>query len=77
MCDTWGDPCRCPLRATDVERRREVDKEVSRGRSRRESAEGPNLNLQVESAGTANSATVAVKVEGYQVDRLGWERTES
>lgn len=45
MCDTWGDPCRCPQRATDVARRRDVDKEVSRGRSRRESSEGPNLNL--------------------------------
>ena len=77
MCDTWGDPCRCPQRATDVARRRGVDKEVNRGRSRRESSEGPNLNLSVESAETANSATVAIKVEGCQVDRLGRERTES
>lgn len=79
MCDTWGDPCRCPVRATDVARRRDVDKEVSRGRSRHESAEGPNsnLNLSVESAETANSATVAIKVEEYKVDRLGRKRTES
>lgn len=66
-----------PEKATETERERDVDKEVSRGRSRRESSEGPNLNLSVESAETANSATVAIKVEGYQVDCLGRERTES
>lgn len=56
MCDTWGDHCRCLMRATAVARRRDVGEDVSRGRSGREGAEGPNLNLQVESAGTTNSA---------------------
>lgn len=45
MCDTWGDPYRSPLRATEVARRRDVDKEISRGCSRREGDEGLNLNL--------------------------------
>lgn len=34
-----------PEKATETERVRDVDNEVSRGRSRRSASEGPNLNL--------------------------------
>ena len=43
MYDICGDPCRCPLRATDVARQRDVDKEVSRGGSSSNDEAAPKL----------------------------------